>query len=82
MTMSILTVKGQIVVPAKIRQRLGLKKGSRVAIMEQENGFTVQPIDKKYFTQFAGIFKTKGELTRTLLEERRKERELEDRRIG
>ncbi|MEK7250067.1 MAG: AbrB/MazE/SpoVT family DNA-binding domain-containing protein [Bacteroidota bacterium] len=80
METSILTAKGQIVVPARIRRRLGLTKGTKVAIIEDELGFAVRPVNRKYFEQFAGILKTKGKLTKRLLEERRKDREREDAR--
>jgi AbrB family looped-hinge helix DNA binding protein len=73
-----LSVKGQIVVPAKIRKKLGLKKGSRVAIIEEPNGFSVRPLERQYFEQYAGLLPGKGKATRALLKDRRKERERED----
>lgn len=80
METSVVTIKGQMVVPAKVRKKYGIKKGTRVAIIEKEDGFIVQPLDKKYFEQFAGILPGKGKATKTLLEERRKDREREDSR--
>ncbi len=75
-----LSVKGQIVVPAKIRKKLGLKKGSKVAIIEEPNGFSVRPLESGYFEEYAGLLPGKGKATRALLKDRRKERELEDAR--
>lgn len=80
METSVITLKGQIVVPAKIRRKLGLKKGTKVAIIERDHGFMVQPLDRKYFDQFAGLLPTKGRATEALLEERRKDKEREDAR--
>lgn len=80
METSIITVKGQMVVPARIRRKLKIKKGTRVVIIEQEDGFQVKPLDRKYFEHFAGILPTKGKATKALLEERRKEQEREDAR--
>jgi len=80
METSVVTIKGQIVVPAKVRKKYGLKKGTIVVIMEKDTGFEVQPVDKKYFEQFAGILPGKGKATKALLEERRKDREREDNR--
>lgn len=80
METAVVTVKGQIVVPANIRRKYGIKKGTRVVIIEEHNGFMVMPLDKKYFEQFAGILPTKGKATKSLLAERRKEREREDAR--
>ena len=78
MDTSVVTVKGQIVVPARIRRKLGIKKGTKVAIIEDAHGFSVRPLDKKYFEQFAGILPVKGKATKALMEERRKDREHED----
>jgi len=73
-----LSVKGQIVVPAKIRKKLGLRKGSLVAIIEEPDGFCVRPVERKYFEQYAGLLPGKGRATKALLEDRRKERARED----
>jgi len=75
-----LSIKGQIVVPARIRKKLGLKKGSMVAIIEEPNGFSVRPVDRQYFERYAGLLGGEGKATKALLKERRKERELEDAR--
>lgn len=80
METSVITIKGQMVVPARIRRKLKIKKGTKVVIIEQEDGFVVRPLDRKYFEHFAGILPSKGKATRALLEERRKEREREDAR--
>lgn len=82
METSIMTVKGQIVVPARMRRKFGLKKGAKVAIIEDAHGFIVRPLDRKYFDQFAGILPGKGRATKALIDERRKEKENEDRRAG
>ena len=73
-----LSVKGQIVVPAKLRKRLGLKKGSRVVIIEEPDGFSVRPVEREYFEQYAGLLPGKGRAAKMLLKDRRKERERED----
>jgi AbrB family looped-hinge helix DNA binding protein len=78
MNIATLSIKGQIVVPAKIRKKLGLTKGSKVAIIEEPAGFSVRPVKREYFEQFAGLLPGKGRAARALLNERRKERERED----
>ncbi len=75
---SIVTVKGQIVIPFKIRKRLGLKKGTRVSLTARGEEIIVRPLTKDYFERMAGILKTGGRLTRMLLEERAKDREREE----
>jgi AbrB family looped-hinge helix DNA binding protein len=78
METSILTAKGQIVVPAALRRKFGLKKGSRVAFTADDSGFIVRPLDRHYFDQFAGILPEKGKALRTLLKERKRDRKRED----
>jgi AbrB family looped-hinge helix DNA binding protein len=80
METSVVTQKGQMVVPARIRRKLKIKKGTRLVIIEQDDGFLVKPLDRKFFEHFAGILPSKGKASRALLEERKKERKREDAR--
>jgi AbrB family looped-hinge helix DNA binding protein len=34
---STVTTKGQLVIPAKLRRKYGIRKGTRVAMIEEEN---------------------------------------------
>lgn len=72
------TVKGQVVIPAKMRRRLGIKQGTRLCFIEKEDAIVIRPLTKDYFEKMAGFFKTKGRLTRALLESRRQDRLKED----
>jgi AbrB family looped-hinge helix DNA binding protein len=80
MTTTILTTKGQIVIPSKIRKRLNLKEGTKFSIVEDENRIVLQPLTPDYFEKMAGILNTKGKLVKALMEERRQEKEREDKR--
>ena len=80
METSVVTQKGQMVVPARIRRKLKIKRGTKLVIIEQDNGFLVKPLDRKFFEHFAGILPSKGKASRALLEERKKERKREDAR--
>lgn len=76
MDTSVVTVKGQIVVPAKIRRKFGIKKGTKVAFIEQNGKLMIQPLDKDYFENLAGILGTEGDMLRSLMEDKKREREL------
>lgn len=76
METSSITIKGQIVVPAKIRRKLGLKKGSKVGFIELDEKIILQPLDKNYFKSLIGIGGTKGKALKSLMEDKKKEREL------
>ncbi len=76
METSVVTIKGQIVVPAKIRKKFNIKKGTKVAFIEQNGRLIVQPLDKDYFESLAGILGTKGDMLQSLMEDKKREREL------
>ena len=76
METSIVTVKGQIVVPAKIRRKFGIRKGTKIAFIEEHGKLFIRPLDKTYFESLAGILGTGGKMMKSLMEDKRKEREL------
>lgn len=43
LNLSVVQEKGQVTIPAKIRRRLGLKKGDLVAFIETEQGVLISP---------------------------------------
>lgn len=75
------TSKGQMVVPAGIRRRYGIKPGTRINFVEENGRIIFQPVTREYIRSFRGIFKLKpGEkpATRELREEREAERKREE----
>jgi AbrB family looped-hinge helix DNA binding protein len=76
METSVVTIKGQIVVPVKIRRKFGIKKGTKIAFIEQNGNLLIQPLDKNYFESLAGILGTDGDMLKGLMEDKKKEREL------
>ena len=76
METSVVTIKGQIVVPVKIRRKFGIKKGTRIAFVEQNGKLMIQPLDKSYFESLSGILGTKGKMLKSLMEDKKREREL------
>lgn len=76
METSVVTVKGQIVLPKKIRTKFGIKKGTKIAFIEQNGKLIIQPLDKRYFESLAGILGTEGEMLKSLMGDKKREREL------
>ena len=74
MTTTIVTTKGQIVIPSKIRQRLKIKRGTKLYIEERGNELILKPVTPEYFERIAGVLPTKGKLSKALLEERAKDK--------
>ncbi|MCX5895619.1 MAG: AbrB/MazE/SpoVT family DNA-binding domain-containing protein [Proteobacteria bacterium] len=67
------TIKGQIVIPATIRKKYGIRKGSKVNIYEQNNRIVMEPIVNDPVAEGRGMLKTKGRVLRCLVKEREKE---------
>ena len=76
MDKTVVTAKGQIVIPAKLRRKHGIKKGTPVAFYERNGEIVLQPITDEYIRSMAGIARTWGNLLKTLMEEKKREREL------
>ena len=43
MTTATLTSKGQVTIPADVRQRLGLESGDRIEFVEIDGGYAIKP---------------------------------------
>ena len=70
------TSKGQLAIPAKLRRKFNIKKGTRVNFLEDGGKIIMQPITREYINSFRGIFKRKpGEppVTQELIEEHAEE---------
>lgn len=83
MNSAYVTSKGQLVVPARIRRRFGIKPGTRINFVEEDGRIIFQPVTGEYIDSFCGIFTQKpGEksVVQEHLEERRAERERENRK--
>lgn len=80
MNTAIVTTKGQIVIPSKIRRRHNIKSGTKLCILEKGDQILLQPLTNEYFEKMAGILKTKGKLTKALLEERARDKEWEEKK--
>lgn len=71
------TVKGQIVIPAAARKKLGIKEGTRIQIEldEKNRRIILKPITREYVHSLRGKYKGKG-LLKALMAEKKREREL------
>jgi AbrB family looped-hinge helix DNA binding protein len=79
------TSKGQLVIPAKLRRKFNIKKGTRVNFIEDNGRIVLQPVTREYIQSFVGIFKLKpGEkpATQQLLEDRAEEKRREEKKIA
>jgi len=76
MDKAIVTIKGQVVIPSRIRRKLGIKQGTQVTFYERDGEIVIKPITDEYLQRMAGFTGTKGKLLKALKEEKAKERNL------
>jgi AbrB family looped-hinge helix DNA binding protein len=80
-TLVTVSTKGQMVIPAKIRDQLGIEPGTRVALRVEDGRMIVDPQSMaaklRRIDQMKGSTAGGPSMTRALLEDRRSERKRE-----
>jgi AbrB family looped-hinge helix DNA binding protein len=71
---SVVTTKGQLVIPARLRRRFGIRRGTLVSFLEDGGRIIVQPITREFIQSLRGSLKGKPSALDYLLEERKRER--------
>jgi AbrB family looped-hinge helix DNA binding protein len=67
------SAKGQVVIPKKERETIGIKPGSKVIVELVNDHIEIRPLPEDPVEHFCGIFKEGSSLTRALLKERKEE---------
>lgn len=67
------TIKGQIVIPAAIRAKFKIQKGTRVNVYDEGGRIIVEPVIEDPVEMGQGMLKTKGKVLNALLSDRKKE---------
>jgi AbrB family looped-hinge helix DNA binding protein len=74
MTISRATVKGQVIIPAPLRKKFNIKKGTRIAIIEGEgNVILMKPLPDDPIEASRGVLKGKTSMIKALIKDRREE---------
>jgi AbrB family looped-hinge helix DNA binding protein len=68
------TSKGQIVIPASLRRKYGIKEGTRIIITDNDDSIALKPITEQYLRKLQGSLKGTDAL-KVLMEERRKDKD-------
>ena len=68
-----ISTKGQLVIPAEIREALDLTPGTRVAVIQEGNRIILQPVNKRLLNELRGITAGGPSGTEMLLNERRED---------
>ena len=78
---TVISSKGQVVIPAELREQLGLDKGTRATWTEEKGKLVLTPITERRLEEIMGFLKPgPGEPSafEMLFEERQRERKRED----
>ena len=76
METSVVTTKGQIVIPSKLRRKYNIKNGTVIHFYDDKGEIKLVPVTAEMIKSNYGILDTKGKLLKALGEEKKKEHEL------
>lgn len=77
MTVSAISAKGWVVIPAALRKKYNLHPGRHVALVDYGGVLAIVPTMADPVEEAAGILKSEASLTKALLDARRQERQRE-----
>jgi AbrB family looped-hinge helix DNA binding protein len=69
------STKGQLVIPAEIRESLGIAPGSRIAVTLQGSRIILEPVSEKLVDETRGLFAGGPSLSARLKHQRSKEKD-------
>jgi len=69
------SVKGQLVIPRRLRQEFEIEEGTRAQVMATPQGILIRPVTRAYIRSLRGSLKGSG-VMRALMDDRKREREL------
>jgi AbrB family looped-hinge helix DNA binding protein len=75
MAISSVTVKGQVVIPAKLRKKYGIRKGTKVSISESsdQGGIILRPLSDDPIGASKGMLKGGTSILKAMLRDRKEE---------
>ena len=79
------TSKGQLAIPAKLRHKYNIKKGTRINFTETGDQIVMQPVTRAYIESFRGILKRRPgskPVTQQLIEEHAEEVRREEAKLA
>jgi AbrB family looped-hinge helix DNA binding protein len=67
------SIKGQIVIPAALRRKFGIKNGTKIIVTDNGDSIILKPVTEQYYRNLQGSLKGKGTL-KVLVDERMKDK--------
>ena len=69
------SVKGQLVIPRRLRKEFEIEEGTRAYVESTPEGILIKPVTQKFIRGLRGSLKGRGVL-KAMMEDRKAEREL------
>ena len=68
------SARGQVVIPSKLRMKLGISAGTPITFFEENRRLLLQPLTLEYVMKLRGLLKGKPSPLETVMEERKQEK--------
>ncbi|MEO8860987.1 MAG: AbrB/MazE/SpoVT family DNA-binding domain-containing protein [Ginsengibacter sp.] len=81
METSVLTSKGQLLIPKRLRTKYGITPGAKVLFEETESGVVIRPVNEQYFKSFRGILSSTGKLKEEMKALKAEEKKNDERKL-
>jgi len=69
------SIKGQVVIPRRLRKEFEIEEGTRAYVEATPEGILIKPVTTKFIRSLRGSLKGKG-VMKAMMEDRKAEREL------
>jgi len=69
---TLVSTKGQFVIPSEMRESLGITPGTRISVTQEGTKIILEPVSEKMVDRTRGLFKGKPSLSEELKRERRR----------
>jgi AbrB family looped-hinge helix DNA binding protein len=67
------TVKGQVLIPASLRRKYKIERGTPLRVYGRRNHIILEPVVRDPVEEGRGMLKTKGRILKSLIENRKRE---------
>jgi AbrB family looped-hinge helix DNA binding protein len=76
MLSTILSSKGQVILPSGLRKKININKGTKFIIEIDNEKIILTPLNRKLYEKLAGSISQEGKLLKALITEKEKEKNL------
>ena len=67
------TVKGQVLIPASLRRKYQIGRGTPLRVRDGKNRIILEPLFRDPVEEGRGMLKSKGRILKSLIEDRKRE---------